>query len=152
MPRTLTLLVALLALLVAGCGGGSDKDAYVKEFNKAGSTLEKTLTTIGKDVSTGTSGTQIAGKLDQGATALDKAAGDFGSIKPPSDARSAHTNIVSGLKELATLFRQSAQAARKNDVEKLTTTLQSLERSDGAKKIQRAQQELKNKGYKVSSG
>jgi uncharacterized lipoprotein len=149
MVRAMTVLAALAALLLAGCGGSSDKDAYVKEFNGVSVTLEKTLDSIGADITTGTKGPQIAAKLDQGARALDNAATDFSTIKTPSDVKSAHAHVVAGLKQLAGVFREGATAARNDDVAKLVDTLRNLNNSPGAKQIQQAQQELKDKGYKV---
>jgi uncharacterized lipoprotein len=149
MVRAMTLLAALAALLLAGCGGDSDKDAYVQEFNRVSVTLEKTLDGIGADITTGTQSPQIAVKLDQGAKALDKAAKDFSAIKTPDDVKAAHAHVVSGLGQLADVFREGAQAARKDDVAKLVDTLRNINDSPGAKQIQQAQQELKDRGYKV---
>jgi hypothetical protein len=153
MTRMSGLLLVALALLAAGCGGKdattTDKDAYVRQFNAAGQTLETTLTGIGKDVDSGTSGPDVAVKLDQSAKALDDAARRFERISPPSDARNAHRKIVDGLHELAAVFRTSARAARANDVPRLTRTLQGIEDSNGARKIKAAQRELRSEGYNV---
>jgi hypothetical protein len=149
MVRAMTLLAAVAALLLAGCGGDSDKDAYVQEFNRVSVTLEKTLDGIGADITTGTRSPQIAAKLDQGGRALDKAAKDFSTIKTPDDVKGAHAHVVAGLEQLAGVFREGAQAARKDDVAKLVSTLRNLNNSPGARQIQQAQQELKDKGYEV---
>jgi predicted small secreted protein len=154
MTRRLIVALAAVAMAAAGCGGGGDdgKDTYVKEFNKADVTLERTLTGIGEDIQARTSGRAVGAKLDEGARALDDAAQDFEAIDPPTDADAAHRKIVAGLRKLAALFRDSATAAREDDVARLTRTLQGLQSSPGAREIRAAQQELKAKGYKVKDG
>jgi hypothetical protein len=155
MLRRLSVVIAVLAVAVAGCGGGggggAGKEAYIKQFNKADAALERTLTGIGDEIRSRTSGRAVGVKLDEGARALDRAASDFAGIDAPSDAAAAHRKIVSGLRQLAGLFRDSAKAARAEDVPKLTRTLRGLESSAGARAIRQAQQELRAKGYKISA-
>jgi uncharacterized protein YukE len=155
MRRSLIVLSVLTALIAAGCGGGGDqatsKDDYGKQLAQAGQTLQKTFADISDQTGAGTSAKQIGDRLDKGASALDDAATKFNDIKPPSDAQSAHQKLVDGLKELAGVFRQGADAARKNDTASLTKSLQGLSTSDGVKKITEAQQELKNKGIQVTT-
>jgi hypothetical protein len=158
MTRTLCLLVAVLALLAAGCGGkkedggasaGTQKEQYVKEFDQTGLTLERTLTGIGRDIGSGTSSEEVVSKLEESATALGDAAKRFSKIDPPEDARSAHKKIVKGLRELGNVFERGAEAARDEDFEKLASTLQGVDRSSGAVRIKQAQLELRDKGYAV---
>ncbi|HYF24585.1 MAG TPA: hypothetical protein VD931_02495 [Baekduia sp.] len=149
MTRVFAAVSCALALLVAGCGGGPDKDEYVKEFNQVGNTLERTLTSLGTDITGSTDPKEIGTKLDDGAKALDDAAKELDELEPPDDAQEAHDKIVSGVQDLAKTFRTGADQARSNDLSKLVTTFSSIEGSAGATKIKEAQQELKDKGYKV---
>jgi hypothetical protein len=157
MRRLPIVLTVLIALVVAGCGGGGDsnkpasKDEYGQQLAQAGQTLQKTFADISDQTGSGTSAKEIAARLDRGAAALDQAAKKFAAIQPPSDVEGAHQKLVDGLKELAGVFRQGAAAARKNDTANLTKALQGLSTSDGVKKISEAQQELKAKGIKVTS-
>jgi hypothetical protein len=156
MRRPLIVLTVLIALVVAGCGGGGDKpaaskDEYGKQLAQAGQTLQKTFADISDQTGAGTSAKEIATRLDRGAAALDQAAKKFAAIQPPSDVKPAHQKLVDGLKELGGVFRQGAAAARKNDTANLTKALQGLSTSDGVKKITEAQQELKAKGIKVTT-
>lgn len=148
MKRALALAVSSVALAVAGCGG-DDKEEYVQEFNKVGATLEKTLTSLGTDITGSTDPKQIGGKLDQGAKALDDAAKELDGIEPPDDAQAAHDKIVSGVEDLAGTFRKGADQAQSNDLTELVETFSSIEGSQGASKIQQAQKELRDKGYDV---
>jgi hypothetical protein len=147
--RLFAVAALVAAAAAAGCGGGGGRDGYVEQFNRADRTLERTLSGIGDDLRAGTSGREVGAKLDESARALDRAAGDFDRIDPPSDAEHAHGRIVDGLRRLAGLFRDSADAARRDDVAGLTRTLEGLESSAGARESQAAQRELKDKGYKV---
>ena len=147
--RRLVMLVCALALVAGGCGGGDDKDEYVKEFNKVGATLERTLSGIGSQLSATTETKKIAGSIENGARALDSAAKDLEKIDPPSDADGAHTKIIAGMRDLATTFRKSAAQAKAGDLREMAETLTGINSSAGAKKIQDAQNELKDKGYKV---
>ena len=154
MRRTVLLLFALLALVATGCGGNDNggattKDDYGKQLAAAGQTLQKTFSDIADQTGSSTSSAQIADRLDKGAQALDDAAAKFAAIDPPSDVESAHQKFVDGFKELADVFRQGADAARKNDTTTLTKALQGLTTSDGVKKITEAQRELEQKGVTV---
>lgn len=148
MIRPLAVASCVLALVVAGCGG-EDKEEYVNEFNKVGTTLERTLTSLGSDLTGSTDPKQIAGKLDDGAKALEDAATNLDRIDPPDDAEQAHDKIVSGVKDLAATFEKGADQARAGDLTKLVDTFSSLQGSQGASKIQEAQKELRDKGYEV---
>ena len=153
MARTLMALLAAVALLVAGCGGGSDgKAEYVRQLDRAEAKLDRALTGIRKDVVPGTPISVIATKLDEGASALDQAARDFRAIHAPADARAEQHDIVVGVQELAAVYRRSAAAARRNDVPRLTHTLRNLQESPAAQRIRRAQQALQRKGYKIRTG
>ena len=148
MRRALAVAAAAAALFAAGCGG-DDKEDYVKEFNEVGRTLERTLTSLGTDITGSTDPKQIGTKLDQGARALDSAARDLDEIEPPDDAQSAHDKIVSGVRDLAQTFRKGADEAQKGDLTELVDTFSSIQGSQGASKIQEAQRELRDKGYDV---
>lgn len=148
MTRALAVAASALALFAAGCGG-DDKEDYVKEFNKVGTTLERTLTSLGTELTGSTDPKQIATKLEEGAKALTDAAGDLDGIDPPGDAEQAHEKIVSGVKDLAGTFKKGAGEAKSGDLSKLVETFSGIQGSQGATKIQEAQKELRDKGYKV---
>jgi hypothetical protein len=152
--RRLVPFALVLALVAAGCGGsdgGTSKQDYAESLGQAGQTLQKTFSDILAQTGSGTSTKATGDRLDRGAKALDDAAKRFDDIEPPSDAESAHAKLVDGLHELADVFRKGAAAARKNDTQALTQTLQGLANSEGVKKITAAQKELEAKGITVST-
>jgi hypothetical protein len=151
LPHAVVALAATAALLAAGCGGAtSDKNDYVKSLNKAVATLQHSLSGLGQDIGSGGVGPQMASKLEASGAAMDKAAGAFKGITPPSDAKQAHAKIVDGLHKLGGLFRDAAKAARAKDLSALSKTLTSFETSPGVQEIQQAQDDLKAHGYKVA--
>jgi hypothetical protein len=150
--RRVVLLLLSLGLLAAGCGGGggggttASHDQYLRDLDQAGQALQRTLSDIQAQTGTDTSLKQTEARLARGAKALDDAARGFAKIKPPADAKSAHAKIVDGLRQLAGVFRQGAQAARKNDPAAVTKLLQGLATSDGARQIDQARKDLAAKG------
>ena len=154
MARTLIALLMAVALLVAGCGGSGDdgRAQYVAQLNRAETKLDRSLSVIRRDVVPGTPIAVIATKVDQGAKALDQAARDFRAIKPPADARAEQREIVTGVEQLAAIYRRGAAAARRNDVRALTRSLQNLQSSPAAQRIRRAQTALRDKGYEIRAG
>ena len=145
---TLALPAAAVALLMAGCGGGSgvSKNDYVKSLNDAVASLQKSTASLGPDAG---GGAGAVTRLESGGKAMDVAAENFGIITPPDDAKHAHGQIVDGLHQLADTFRDAAAAARDKDNGKLLKVLQGLEASPGARELQAATEELSAKGYNV---
>jgi hypothetical protein len=158
MLRPLAALLALVALVAAGCGGGSDKPSkqdratYTKQIDQVRNTLNDTFTSIGEDITKGSSAKQIGDKLDEGSKALENAANQFDKIDAPSDAQAAHDKLVDGLHKLSDVFAQSAAAARKGDTAELAKSLQNVQNSTGAKEITQATDELRKKGYNLNGG
>jgi len=154
LSRPLAAGAVVLGLVVAGCGGGADKNDYVKHVNQAITSLQKSLTDVGGAVNASGSGDvgAAASVLERGGKAMDKAASDFEGLEPPSDAKDANAKIADGLHKLAGSFRDMAQQARAKDVQALTKSLGGFETSAGAQEIQQAQDELTKAGYKIANG
>lgn len=149
MTRVLTLSLAALALLAAGCGGddGSSKEDYEREVQTVGDTLQRTFGELGSSISGSGSTEQAATKLEEGAASLDKAAADFRDIDPPSEIEDSHNQIVSGLEALADEFRKGAQAAEGGDLQELLQFAQGLQGSDAVRQVTEAGNDIESKGY-----
>ena len=146
MTRALTLCLAALALVAAGCGGSS-KDDYESQVRDVGKTLEQTFGDLGTSISGSGSTEQAAQRLEQGATSLDKASRDLAKIDPPSEIQAQHKDLVAGLAELADEFRTGAAAAKGGDLNKLLQFASSLQSSKAVRKITKAGDEIEKKGY-----
>ena len=149
MTRVLTLSLAALALLAAGCGGddGASKEDYEREVQTVGDTLQRTFGELGSSISGSGSTEQAATKLEEGAASLDKAAADFRDIEPPSEIEDSHNQIVSGLEALADEFRKGAKAAEGGDLQELLQFAQGLPGSDAVRQVTEAGNDIESKGY-----
>jgi hypothetical protein len=158
MRSPLVLLMVIVALVVAGCGGGdsggndksTSKEAYGKQLAAAGQALQKTFADIGDQTGNTTSSKKIGARLKKGATTLDQAVKKFEAITPPADVKGAHAKIIAGLQEIADALRKSADAATNDDPATLNKALAALTTGDGIKKITEAQQELEAAGVTVT--
>jgi hypothetical protein len=147
--RKFALIAAIASALVVSACGNADKNEYVTDVNQATTALTTSMAKIGQINPTDPAA--VAGTLDEGGAAIEKAAKDFEAITPPEDAQKAHDLMVSGLHSLATTFGDAADAARAKDTEKLMKVLGEIQTSKGAKDIQAAQNELMKQGYKFES-
>jgi hypothetical protein len=152
LSRPAAVAAVALGLVVAGCGGNSDKNDYVKHVNAAIASLTKSLSDAGGALSSGDPGVQAAAKFEAGSRAMDKASADFKKLSPPSDAKDANAKIVDGFHKLAGSFHDLADKARAKDLAGLTKAMTAFENSDGAQEIQKAQDELAAAGYKIKNG
>lgn len=152
MLRVLTIVLAALALVVAGCGGGDDNDdtdkaTYERQVTEVGQTLDKTFGELGESISSSGSAEEAAAKLEEGADSLAKAASDFDDIEAPSDIEDAHDKIVDALEALARDFREGAAAAKEGDVNELLEFAQGLQTSKPIRDITAASDEIEKAGY-----
>lgn len=155
MLRLLASALAIVALVAAGCGGSDDgkttstqtKAEYTKKIDSARDALSKAFTDIGNGINKGASAKQIGDRLDEGAKALDDAAGRIDDVTAPDAVKAAQDKLVAGLRELGDVFAKSADAARKGDTAELAKSLQNVQASDGSKKISEAIAEMKKQGY-----
>lgn len=123
MKRTAAALVAAAALLVAGCAGDDDKNAYVNAVNRVSDTYSASVARIGAEIDRSTPPRQIASSLERQAGVLDRGAEQLAAIDPPSDARAGHAKLVGGMRLRATELRTAARSARRGDVQEAVETL-----------------------------
>jgi hypothetical protein len=152
LPVALTLLAVLAALVAVGCGGskggGTDAKSYQKALDTTSAAQKKSFASIGSGLTNGSSLTAMSAALDRGAKALEGAADDFDEITPPDKVKDAHTELVTGLHELATAFANSAKVTRSGGSEaQLVGAMQSITTSSGTKKIADAEAKLKKAGF-----
>ena len=156
MRRALGLLLALVALAGAGCGGGADdgpsaaRSEYQQQVRDASATAQRALAQI-SDQSTGdVTAAVYARRLDQSAAALDKAVTELKAIEPPAEAATAHAELIAGSRGLADAFRAIGVAAREDDAAALAKALRGIAAGEGARKIAAAQAKLKALGIPLA--
>jgi hypothetical protein len=156
MRRALVVVVSLLAVVVAGCGGGdggakaTPKQAYATQLAEASKPLQAAFADADQ-VGANVSSAQIIGHLEQEVATVESTIKRFRAITPPAELAATHRKLIEGLQELAGAFRKGAQAARKNDTKSLATALRKLTTSEGVKKLTQASAELKARGVTVTT-
>ena len=149
LSRPAAAMLAVLALVAAGCGGTS-KEEYEEQIDEIGTELDRQFTGIGREIQGSGSLRKAAPEVDNGAEALDEAADDLEDVEPPDDAQAAHNKIVAGIRTLANDFRKAARAAASNDTKALLELFGNIGASKGARTIAEARKDLEDAGYDVA--
>src|SRR5690349_13845908 len=112
--RALTIAACLLAVAVAGCGGGGGNTLSKKDYENKVTQIVKTaspdvnaLSTVGGDPN------KAGAALDKAQAALNKAGDDLGALKPPSEVSADNQKLSGALKYLAGQFGQLKTAVQK---------------------------------------
>ena len=146
-PRRHPLFAALfivLALVVAGCGGGPSKDDYERGLGKVQSQLEG-ANEASREASQTTDPAERSAALDEAQKSIKLAADTAEGLQPPEDAESEHEQLASALRDYAELF---GELATLEDDDPRQTELYGeagkiVERLDGANRA------LDKAGYQV---
>jgi hypothetical protein len=114
--------VAIVALLLAGCGGSSgphmSKAAYVKRGDAICARYTKAISRLG----TPTKITQIGPFIGQALPVLQQTVRQLGRLAPPSDLESEYGKFMDaarGTVSRATALRSAAANADSNEVQRL---------------------------------
>jgi hypothetical protein len=152
MRRALVVVVAVLAVFVAGCGGddeggkASAKEVYGQQLAAATGALQKAFADTDQ-VGANVSSEQIIGHREAQAAVIDDTVKKLRKVTPPAGLTAAHRKLTEGLKELAASFRGGGG----KDTKSLAEALQALPTSTGVKKLTEASAELKAKGVTVTT-
>ena len=143
MKRLAFLLVAVLAL--AACGGSSSlsKSAYDQHLQSDGNAVQKSVTAITKSPA---SLAAFVKSVDAAETAVNNAADDLDSLKPPKDAKADNVAIVAAFRAIGAALEQV-----KTNPAGATTIVTKLESSAKIKAGEKAAADLTSKGYKVGA-
>jgi hypothetical protein len=152
MRRALVGLSAVLAIVVAGCGGddGGDKPSakqvYGQQLAEATGALQKAFADTDQ-VGANVSSAQIIGHREAQAAVIDDTVKKLRKVRPPAALTAAHRKLTEGLQELAASFR----SAGGKDTKSLAAALRTLQTSTGVKKLTEASAELKANGVTVTT-
>lgn len=152
MRRALVVLVAVLAVVVAGCGAdsGGDKATPKQEYARQLGVATKALQDAFADtdqVGANVSSAQIIDHRLAQAAVIDTTVEKLRTIAPPAALAATHHKLIVGLQELAASFRSGGG----KDTKSLAAALRALPSSTGAKKLTEASAELKAQGVTVAT-
>jgi hypothetical protein len=138
--------VAVLALVVAGCGGGGrlSKGEYEGKLQGAGSDLSGAVQKL-TQATTKDEFEQDVGDVQE---ALDSAADTLDGVTPPRDVASANDRLVHGLRGLAEDFGRVKDAADQG-IDAATLKARQITTSAASREAQQAIEELRRHGYDV---
>jgi hypothetical protein len=139
--RTLAAVAASVVLLGSACGGSGrlSKADYQAQVQAVARDLRAASAGLGPGLE--------AKPLREEQHSLDRAASTLENLKPPKDAERDNREIAAGLRGTANIF--GSLAAAKDDAARARAALQALARSGASRRVQRALDDLKRKGYDV---
>ena len=144
-PRFSLLALAVLAVLVGGCGGERiSKNEYEQKLKEAGVELSN----ASKSLSQATTGPQYATGAEDVENGLRKVAGDLDGIDPPEDVAPANGRLVAAFRGLADEFDKVKTAAA--DGPKAARAAGArLASSQASEDARQAVLEIQRRGYDV---
>jgi outer membrane murein-binding lipoprotein Lpp len=121
----ITALAAVLSLLlVAGCGDGEEKDAYVDEVNTLQAELVEQVSTAAN--ATPSNQQQAADYAGRIAGIFSRAANRFAAVDPPDDVADLHAQLVEQLRSIAADTRRAERTLREGTPEQAREALRDL--------------------------
>jgi hypothetical protein len=113
-PTRLLLLLALLVLPLAGCGG-AQKETYRKDFQQSATEFRSALEKAGAKVGPNATLPERAPAIAGARRAVNKLATDLSKLDPPDDLEKTHEDAVRQLRTLSSDLGDYGAAARDND-------------------------------------
>jgi hypothetical protein len=149
--RNVLLGAVLVVLLVAGCGGTTErpvtKKQYEQRIDKIGLSLYDAANALGESTATqlfndGVDGLREA--LEDGADQLD-------GLRPPGvGAQAANDRLIAAYRDLSAEFDKVKEARRQSFIRALKA-LDAVQKSPPARETLAAAADLRELGYKVPS-
>jgi hypothetical protein len=142
-------MLALVTLVVAGCGGKSERDVTKKQYeqrlDQIGLDLFDAANALGESTATQAFNDGI-GKLQD---VLEDGADELDGVRPPGiAAQAANDRLVIAYRDLADEF-EKVKDARRESFPRALTALQALQKSPPARATLRAAADLRKLGFKV---
>lgn len=143
------LLALVVAIGVAGCGGGSDrlsKTEYEGKLKDIGSSFQSISTAFqGNNSSIGA----VEQKMGTAQTKLQDAANSLNGLKPPKDAEADNKKLAGALSSLSKAVNNVKQALAAKNLAQVSANVRALQSSPAIKDARDATADLQKKGYKV---
>jgi uncharacterized protein YicC (UPF0701 family) len=145
MSRSTKPLLALCAVLLAGCSGGEDrltKSQYEQKVRSVYSGVQAAFEST-RDAD----GSQLARRIEQAQQELLSAAGELESIEPPAAVEEETEELVEGMREYAESLDGVRAAAERNDSVAIGQFNLGLDDNEAVEQMAEAAEEMKFKGY-----
>jgi hypothetical protein len=113
--RAGVLLALILAVVVAGCGGNEDRDAYVKALNKAQAGLTQRFTTLQSRVTPTSNAAQDSKTLRAYEAAVGVTVSDLRAVDPPDGLGPLHRRFVAQITAYGTALRKARAELNRDD-------------------------------------
>ncbi len=113
--RAGVLLALILAVVVAGCGGDKDRDAYVKALNKAQTGLAQRFTTLQSRITPTSNAAQDIKTLRAYEAAVGTTVSDLRAVDPPDGLAPLHRRFVAEVAAYGNALRQARAELDRDD-------------------------------------
>ena len=144
-PRFSLLALAVLAVMVGGCGGERlSKNEYQQKLKGAGVELSNSS----RSLSQATTGPEYATGAQEAEDGLRKVADELDGVDPPEDVASANGRLVAAFRGLADEFAKVKVAAA-NGPKAAQAAGARLARSQASEDARNAVLEIQRRGYDV---
>ena len=155
MRRLIVLVLAVIALPVAGCGddGDSSSDEYAKGFKPVNQRILDLGQKVGGSIQSARtkSDKRIAREFGSHARQLGEIRRDLQALEPPSDLKATHDQLVQALGETRGTLEDIENAAKKSDADAASTATRRL--TETSKDLRRARLKLaRETGAKLEAG
>jgi hypothetical protein len=151
--RKCGIAVCVLAIGVAGCGGGGgSKAAYTSDLTKISKDAGKAHQRLEQGAPHAATVAQVQTLLQRFATDEDKVGDEVSKLKPPKDAAAANAELARGQHDDAAEIRAVLpKLATYKSVQQAFGYLQKLGRTKGGQETDQAIATLKRLGYTSGS-
>jgi hypothetical protein len=147
--RAFLLVLAVLALVAAGCGTSAKpvtKTEYETQLQKLGSDLTQAGSAIGKHIDISGFNQDISNFQDH----LHDAAKELHGVKPPENARDDNKRLADSFDDLADAF-EPVKEARRTSIVEAGKAADTVRKSPAIANGRAAIKDLKDKGYQVGN-
>jgi hypothetical protein len=109
------VLLALMLAVVAGCGGGKDRDAYAKALNKAQAGLTQRFAALQSRITPTSNAAQDSKTLRAYEAAVATTVSDLRAVDPPDGLAPLHRRYVDEVAAYGSALRKARAELNRDD-------------------------------------
>lgn len=117
LARASLICVAMLSLVVAGCGGDTkSKNEYVSAINKVQTDFANSVQKVGTSQAAGSDPAAAAKKTFSNLkAAIDKVIADLKGVEPPDEVKTLHGDLISEMTEFGSQVKSAGDSLSSKD-------------------------------------